>query len=230
MKLDRSVIVSCDVKSLKELENLIRSTNDVEKIGGYKVGPLLTIPFGLRNVSKIIRDYSDLPIIYDHQKGGTDIPELGEDFVDVTVSSGADAIILFPMSGPNTEKAWIEACNNKDVCVIVGGEMTHQGYKTSEGGYISDEALDRIYTLAAELGVTNYVVPGNRVDRIKHYLSLLESKADRIELFSPGLITQGGSITDAARAAGKRWHAIVGRYIYRAEDIRAAAIEATSQL
>ena len=43
-------------------------------------------------------------------------------------------------------------------------------------------------------------------------------------------MAQGGVISDAAKVAGNYWHAIVGRGIYRAEDIRKAALELTSKL
>jgi orotidine-5'-phosphate decarboxylase len=43
-------------------------------------------------------------------------------------------------------------------------------------------------------------------------------------------MAQGGIITDVAKAAGNYWHTIVGRAIYGARDVRAAAKEMTSQL
>jgi orotidine-5'-phosphate decarboxylase len=51
-----------------------------------------------------------------------------------------------------------------------------------------------------------------------------------LTFFAPGFVAQGGEITEAAKAAGKFWHAIVGRAIYEAEDIRKAAEEMTSKL
>jgi len=43
------------------------------------------------------------------------------------------------------------------------------------------------------------------------------------------LLTQGGDIGKGAKAAGKRFHGIVGSGIYKAEDMRQAAIELSSQ-
>ena len=48
--------------------------------------------------------------------------------------------------------------------------------------------------------------------------------------YSPGLIAQGGSITKAAKVADNHWHAIVGRALYGAPDMRQAVLELTSQL
>ena len=47
---------------------------------------------------------------------------------------------------------------------------------------------------------------------------------------APGFIAQGGKIEDAAKVAGDKFHGIVGRGIYQAQDMHAAALEHTSQL
>ncbi|HLD86765.1 MAG TPA: orotidine-5'-phosphate decarboxylase, partial [Candidatus Nanoarchaeia archaeon] len=84
--------------------------------------------------------------------------------------------------------------------------------------------------LAAQLGVSDYVVPGNKPERLAHYRKLLESKGVKPIFYSPGLVAQGGSITEGAKAAGERWHAIIGRGIYGAKDMRKVAEEFVSQL
>ncbi len=230
IKYDRSIIPACDVKTLDELKRIVKGTCDVEKIGGYKIGLVLALGNGLPKVVETIREFTDLPIIYDHQKAGTDIPALGQKFADTCKSAGVDAVILFPQSGPATQEAWIKACHDNELGVLVGGEMTHPKYKKSEGGFIDDNALDEIYLNASELDVANFVVPGNRIERITHYRSILEERVKDLTFFAPGFVAQGGEITEAAEAAGKSWHAIVGRGIYKAEDVRKAAEELTSKL
>jgi orotidine-5'-phosphate decarboxylase len=231
IKYERSIIIACDVKTMEEFRKLIEQTYDIEGVGGYKIGSILAIRYGLPKLVQLVRGLTDLPIIYDHQKAMTDIPELGKSFVAVVKECGADALIGFPQSGPTTQEVWIKACKELGLEVIVGGEMTHPRYKRSEGGYISDEAIDEIYLLAAKLEVNNFVVPGNKVEKVKHYREILEPlvKKDLI-FYAPGFVAQGGVITDVAKAAGNSWHAIVGRAIYEAKDIRAAAKEMTSQL
>lgn len=230
IKYDRSVIPACDVNTLEELKRLVSETHDIEKIGGYKIGFTLALNHGLPSVVKTIRKFTDLPIIYDHQKAGTDIPDIGKKFAEVCKKAGVDAAILTPQAGPATEEAWIMACQKEGLIVLVQGEMTHPKFKRSEGGFISDDALDEIYLNAAQLGVNNFVVPGNKIDRISHYKSILDPKVKELTFFAPGFISQGGEITEAAKVAGKFWHAIVGRAIYEAEDIRKAAEEMTSKL
>jgi orotidine-5'-phosphate decarboxylase len=230
IKQDRSIIPACDVETLEELKKLIKQTHDVKGIGGYKIGFALVLNYSLPTVIQTIRKFTKLSIIYDHQKAATDIPDWGQKFAKVCKNAGVDAVILWPQSGPTTEEAWIKACQSVELGVIVGGEMTHPKFKRSEGGFISDEALDEIYMNATNLGVTNFVVPGNRVDRISYYRSLLEPKVKELTFFAPGFVAQGGEITEAAKAAGKFWHAIIGRAIYQAKDMRKAAEEMTSKL
>jgi orotidine-5'-phosphate decarboxylase len=219
----QSIVIACDVESKEKLKKLVKETYDVPKIGGYKVGSILALRCGLKEVVKTIRGVSDLPIIYDHQKSMTDIPALAEKFVRVVKECKVNAIIGFPLAGPETQEAWIKACKKVGLEVLVGGEMTHPRFKRSEGGYISDEALEEIYLLAARLGVNHFVVPGNKVERIKHYKALLRPIVGEPIFFAPGFVLQGGVISEAARAIGNRWHAIVGRAIYEAKDIRSAA-------
>lgn len=220
IRLNRSVIPACDVSSIDEFEKIIKETCSVEGIGGYKVGFSLTLSYGLPRIVETGRKYTDLPIIYDHQKAGTDIPDVGKIFAKVCKNAGIDAIIIFPEAGPATEEEWIKAAQSDDLGVIVGGEMTHPKFKRSEGGFIADEALEEIYLEAVKLGVQDFVVPGNRIERIKVYKELIENQGVEPVFYSPGLIAQGGEITEAAKVAGDRWHAIVGRGIYQKINIR----------
>jgi orotidine-5'-phosphate decarboxylase len=225
----RSVVPSCDVKKLTDLKRLVEQTHDVEYIGGYKVGSILAIRYGLPQIVQTIRRITDIPIIYDHQKAMTDINDLGKDFVAVVKESGVDALIGFPQAGPVTEEAWIKACQDVELEVIIGGEMTHPKYKRSEGGYIADEKLDDLYLLGSKLGVNNFVVPGNKVERVVHYKKLLSS-IKSLTFFAPGFISQGGKITEVAQAISDiSWHAIIGRALYEAKDVKSAAKELTSQ-
>ena len=226
---ERSIIPACDVP-LEVYEEIVRGTGDVDGVGGYKVGFFLGLNYSLPKIVEVTRKYTDKPIIYDHQKAGTDIPDTSEKFMDVCKKAGVDAVILFPQSGPETEKAWIESALEKDLGVIVGGLMTHPKYVRSEGGYLADEAVIEMYLNAADLEVTDFVVPGNRPDDIKRIKEALEERGISPTFYAPGFVAQGGEISDAAKVAGNSWHAIVGRGIYNREDIKQAALEYTSKL
>lgn len=239
----RSVIPACDVDSLEKLGEIVRATWDLPGIGGYKIGLELVIQHGAAAVVNTIlenisasddQDFPQLPIIYDHQKGATDIPELGAKFAQVLGYVGIDAVILFPFGGIVTLKEWIKACREKDLHVIVGGHMTHKGFLKSDGGFIADDGPARIYEAAANEGVRNFVVPGNQAPLVAQYRQLLERLlGDEFTLFAPGFINQGGNISETGKAAGERWHAIVGSAIYTkstVEEMREVACLLTQQI
>lgn len=227
---DRSIIPACDIPTLEQFEELIKQTKDVEGIGGYKIGFELGLGYGLERVVETARKYTDKPIIYDHQKAATDIPETGKNFAKACKKSGIDAVILFPQSGPETERAWIYHALDNGLGVIVGGRMTHPAYAQSEGGFISDEGALEMYRIAARAGINNFVVPGNKIDVIRLVKETVESEGVNPVFYAPGFVAQGGKIEDAANVAGDRWHAIVGRGIYQAGDMKKVALEYTSQL
>ena len=229
IEIGRSVIPACDVP-IQKLEEIVRETADIEKISAYKVGFFLGLRYGLPETVDTIREYTKKPVIYDHQKAGRDIPDTGEIFAEACMDAGINAVILFPFAGPQTETTWINACRSKGLGVIIGGVMTHEKFKKSEGGFLEDEAVYDIYRIAADNGVNDFVVPGNKPDEIIKIKAILEGKGLQPVLYSPGLIAQGGNITESAKAAGNNWHAIVGRALYEAKDIKQAALELVSRL
>lgn len=232
ISIQRSVIPACDVGDLDVFEKIVRETSDIEGIGGYKIGLELVAPFGLLEVVGRGREYTDKPFIYDHQKAGNDIPELGVKFAEGLRKAGVESAILFPFSSPVTQSEWTKACQDAGLTVIVGGHMTHQQFLESEGGYIADSAPERIYRLGAQMGVRDFVVPGNKVESVNKYRELLEEilGESNFTLYAPGFIAQGGVIADAGKAAGRNWHAIVGSGIYRAQNMREAAQQMVSQI
>lgn len=251
ISLDKSVIPACDVP-IDVYEEIVKGTADVEKVGAYKIGPALCGRPGYDKIVELTRKYTDKPLIFDAQKWGTDIPDTAGSILTPLKESGIDAVILFPQAGPCTEYAWIKTAQDLGLGVIVGGEMTHPRYlqgDCSNGkkknydeifktlgikratGFIRENAPIDMYNIAARMGVTDFVVPGNKPDMITCYRHLLNGAGiDEPTFYSPGLVAQGGDVSEGAQAAGKSFHAIVGRGIYKAEDKRAAAIELTSKL
>lgn len=234
VRADKSVIVAADV-SIKQYPDLLSAVAGVPGIGGVKIGFRIGLT-GLDQAVAMTRKIAgDLAVIYDHQKAGTDIPDTGKVFAEIMGESGVDAAILFPHSGPATQEAWTRALQETGVTVIVGGEMTHPQYLESDGGYIHDGAPKKIYSLAANIGVRDFVVPGNKPDSVQYYREILEDilGKESFTLYAPGFITQGGDVSKTGEVAGKRWHAIVGSAIYKAGDIeamRVAAENVTAQI
>ncbi|MEM3422645.1 MAG: orotidine 5'-phosphate decarboxylase / HUMPS family protein [Candidatus Bilamarchaeaceae archaeon] len=229
IKRDKSIMIACDV-DIKKFEDIVKETANIEEVSSYKIGFYLGLKYGLPKVVKIAREYTSKPLVYDHQKAATDIPETGSLFAEACASAGIDAVILFPQAGPETEKAWIDYCKAQGLGVIVGGLMTHKAYRKSEGGFLDDQKIYDIYTIAAKNGINDFVVPGNKPDEIKKIKSLVESAGAKPVFYAPGFIAQGGEITEAAKAAGERWHAIVGRAVYSSQDIKKTISELTKML
>jgi orotidine-5'-phosphate decarboxylase len=226
----RSLVIACDVPTIDKLEWLIKATTDVAGVGAYKVGLQLALKYGLDTLVKSAKAITKLPIIYDHQKGATDIPEVGTKFAQVCKAAGVDCVILFPLSGPQTERAWIQACKSSGLHVLVGAHMTHKAFLSSEGGFILDDAPTRIFEMAADLSVTDFVVPGNKPESVLKLRHFLESKGAQYTFYAPGFIAQGGEISECGRVAGEKWHAIVGSAIYKAADPHSVAKSLTRQI
>ena len=212
---EKSIIPSCDV-DIATYERILKETSDLEAIGAYKIGFQLGLSHCLPAIVELTRKYTNKPLIYDHQKAGTDIPEMGRSFAKTAKNAGIDSIILVPQAGPETEQAWVKAAFDEGLSVIVGGLMTHAKYTQSRGGYISDDAVLKMYMNAAKGGVTEFVVPMNKPD------SLRIIKADLESLVNPTFYMPGYSslIRDVSNYAGKHWHAIIGRGLYYSNDIR----------
>ncbi len=222
--LTRGVIPACDVRDLRTLRTLVEATCELEGIVGYKIGARLGLTYGLPQLVGAIEEYTALPVIYDHQKAGTDIPEMGEQFAAVCADAGVSGVIIFPQAGPATESAFIDALFAEHLVPIVGGEMTHPGYLTNEGGYLRDDAPGAMYTLAAERGVTQFIVPGNKPAVMNRYHHLLSGLVTEPAYSMPGIGRQGGDIRSAFTALeGAPAYAIIGASIYTAEDMTAAA-------
>ena len=232
IKKEKSVIVAADVSEIEILSELVKHTSKVEGIGGYKIGLELALTYGLPRVVSVIHRYTKLPVIYDHQKAATDIPKMGERFAKVCHSAGVNAVILFPFGGAETETSWIKACQEEGLTVLVGGHMTQPKFLTSEDGFVADEAPEKIFQIAAQNGIRDFVVPGNKPEYVRRYKQLLGELLGKnnFVLYAPGFISQGGEISETGKAAGKRWHAIVGRAIYKSLDSRKAAEEVTQQI
>ncbi len=221
--INRSLIISGDV-SFEKLPELLRATYDLSHVGGYKV-PALAGRVGWERWIEEIRKYTTKPILYDHQKLGTDTPHTAKPMIKELKAAGFDAVFLYPLSGPDTQSALIQAAKEEELGVIVGGLMTHDHYLRSEQGFIADEAVLEIYTKALELGITNFGVPSNKLREVKIIRETLESQGVEPIFYFIGLGPQGGSLPLPKEVTGEKWHVIVGRDIHSSSSPRQSALE-----
>src|SRR5262249_43541355 len=97
-------------------------------------------------------------------------------------------------------------------------------YNESGGGYVIDDALEKIFRKAIEIGVDHFVIPGNTSEKVRHHARWLVGKVEGPSLFIPGIGALGGSIAVGfAAAPGCHSYAVVGRAIYGAADPAEAA-------
>jgi orotidine-5'-phosphate decarboxylase len=224
---DRSIVIGADLPG-ENFPDLVDQTGEVEGVSAYKLGfqvgySRLSLPAAVDYVHK----NTDKKVIFDHQKAATDIDKTGANYAQTMAEAGVDAAILFPLTGPQVEERWVKELQDRNIGVIVGSEMTHPQFLHSEGGRIADDQLLAIFEQAIELGVTDFVVPGNKPEKVEHYRSYFDQALGigKFALYAPGFISQGGDISATGEVAGPRFHAIVASAIVGAEDRREAAEE-----
>lgn len=219
---DYGIILACDVSTVEEAESLAKISVGIDEVVGYKIGFTLGLRFGLRQITDALKKINPLPVIYDHQKAGTDIPQMGDPFARCCKEGGVDGVIIFSQAGPKTLDSFISAIFKYEMIPICGGVMTHSGYLVSDGGYIIDDAPARIFQIALEKGVKQFVLPGNKPDLIQKYADILNKKPE-VSVMMPGIGSQGGELDIAFSACiGLKPYSIIGSGIYKAQDPRGA--------
>jgi orotidine-5'-phosphate decarboxylase len=230
LRSPRGIIVAADVDDLDKLRALMNQISGIPEIAAIKIGFSLGLRFGLPSVVKTVRESTALPVIYDHQKAGTDIPQMGRPFAAVCRDSGIDSVIFFPQAGPKTLEGFVSAAIDKNLVPIVGLVMSHPEYLESEGGYIGDDAPRRMAEKALELGVNAFVLPGTKPETIRQYAqgALAETQTT---IMMPGIGSQGGSLRAACEAAAPhRAFPIIGSAIYGAKSPWATAMSFAEEL
>ena len=228
---NNGIIIACDVETIEELRSLVEIARDSSVVVGYKVGFSLALRFGLPTVVTEVKDLTAAPVIYDHQKAGTDIPQMGQPFAACCADSGVDGVIVFPQAGPETMRSFLQAIGERGMTPIVGGVMTHPKYLQSDGGYLADTAPESIYATGLELGVSHFVLPGNKPEMMQRYAAGVFAAAHTVSLLMPGIGRQGGKVAEAFRAARPhRSYAIVGTTIYGAADPQSALADFGGQI
>ena len=214
---NRSLIIACDVE-VSHYKRLLKQTN-LDGVGGYKIGFSLVFEKGMKRIVDITRRYTDKPIIYDHQKGGTDTPYTASLFMKRCKDAGIDAVILFPFTGETAEQTWIKAAQDADLDVMVGGDMTHPGFEKHHGGYIGTHEISSIYINAAKEGVRHFVVPA-KLQSFQRADNAVRVYCSNPTYYSPGIGIQGGTVEEGLRICGPRWHPIIGTSIYNSKNMR----------
>jgi orotidine-5'-phosphate decarboxylase len=202
------LIPSLDVP-FNRLQVLLSNIDEIKvqnrnPIYALKIGALLEQD-GLKSVIQQIHEYSDLPIIVDHQKLA-DIPSIITKFVEKVAAAEVDGVILLGYVGPKSITTFVESCQDYGMANYIVAEMSHEG--ASE--YIKNDTPLKIAQLALDLKATGIVCPATKTVSIQKCAAVLKDSS--LGIMSPGHGPQGGG-ADSAVKAGADW-IVVGRSFY----------------
>ncbi|MFC0282305.1 orotidine 5'-phosphate decarboxylase / HUMPS family protein [Camelimonas abortus] len=214
------VVPALDSDSVERIEEVVRATSGVEGVAGYKIGLSSALRLGLAESVRRLRDLTDLPLLYDHQKAGPDMPDMAGTFARLCAEAGVDGLVLFPVAGPTAVRRFTGEARASGLIPVVGGEIPAPDYCVSGGGYLADDALDRIIAEAAGAGADHFVLPARAPGRIARWSGWISARVADPVVFLTGFGPLGGAIADAfaASAACPRRFAIVGRLVTAAAD------------
>ncbi len=218
------IIVALDAQSVDACKRTCDLTTDLEGVVGYKLGMSMALRLGLAEAVRQLRTHTDLPLLYDHQKAGPDVFDMAAKFAALCAEAKVDGLILFPLAGPRAVEGFVCETIKHGMLPLVGGDLPFPDYNVSGGGYVADDALERIIDRAVEFGANHFVVPGNTLDKLRHHSLRLKSKLRAPVFVVPGIGPLGGKIGELVAAAnGCSVYGVVGRAIYAAPDQAAAA-------
>ena len=220
------LVLYCNFSEISKLEEIVEATNDLEFVVGYKVGAELAISSRIKDIVATIKKYTNLPVIYDHQKFGSDDPKFsGGSFLETLKDAGVDGLVIFPHGGVGSLEAATKKCLGLDILPIIGGDMVHDGYTEEEGGYIDGAAPQKMYIDGANFGAKHFVIPCTRLDRMRIYCHRLGNMVNNPILFITGVGVETCDDLVKACEIVKQYHsyAIIGREISDEKDYRKAA-------
>ena len=202
MDVKNNIILAMDLMDLKEAERVCESIN--EYIDTIKIGYPLTLAEGLSTIG-FFKDNFDYKVICDYKVA--DIPATNEKIANQTFDAGADAIICHGFVGSDSVDACKTSAEDHGGEGFLLTEMSHPGAIK----FLQPNA-DEIARMGVEMGITNYVAPSTRPERLSEIRDIIGKEAFMI---SPGVGTQGGDPRETLKYSNAL---IIGRSIYNAED------------
>ena len=202
MNVKNNLILALDVMSESEAIEICDSIKDY--IDTIKIGYPLALAEGLEIIKKL-KDKFGFKVICDFKVA--DIDATNSKICDETFKAGADAIICHGFVGLDSVQACLDMANKHEKELFLLTEMSHPGAKM----FLQKNA-DAIAEMGVEMGISNYVAPATRLDRLSDIRQIVGSEA---YIISPGVGKQGG---DGKKTLKYSNAIIVGRSIYEAEN------------
>jgi orotidine-5'-phosphate decarboxylase len=209
------IVPALDVDSAEQLDRIVRETSRVEGVAGYKIGLTSVLRAGLAESVRRLRELTDLPLLYDHQKAGPDMPDMAAKFTQLCKDAGADGLILFPVAGPTAVDRFVGEAIKAGLIPVVGGEIPVADYTIAGGGYMKADTLSLIMKRAVKQGASHFVLPARDNEKVKRWARWIGDHVHAPTVFLTGFGALGGSIKEAFAAASPcpDAFAIVGRLI-----------------
>ena len=202
MDVKNNIILAMDLMDLKEAERVCESIN--EYIDTIKIGYPLTLAEGLSTIG-FFKDNFDYKVICDYKVA--DIPATNEKIANQPFDAGADAIICHGFVGSDSVDACKTSAEDHGGEIFLLTEMSHPGAIK----FLQPNA-DEIARMGVEMGITNYVAPSTRPERLSEIRDIVGKDAF---IISPGVGTQGGDPKETLKYSSAL---IIGSPIYNAED------------
>ena len=201
MDVKNNIILAMDVPNINDAMELMDKISDY--IDTVKIGYPLVLAEGLESVSKL-KEYN-CRVICDFKVA--DIPATNKKIADVTFQSGADAIIVHGFVGWDSVESCLESAKKVDKDIFLLTEMSHPGATN----FMQPVSMN-IASMGMEIGITHYVGPSTRLDRLKMIRDVVGKDSF---IISPGVGVQGGDPRETLQFADA---IIVGRSIYLSEN------------
>lgn len=202
MNIKNNLILALDVTNKDKALEICKQVKPY--INTIKIGYPLTLAEGLK-IIKIIKDEFNTNIICDYKVA--DIDATNSKICDLTFDAGADAIICHGFVGSDSVRACLDSANDHGKEIFLLTEMSHPGAKM----FLQKDA-EAIAKMGVDMGITNYVAPATRLDRLS---KIRDIAGDDACIISPGVGKQGG---DAKKTLEFASAIIVGRSIYESDN------------
>ncbi|MBQ2652670.1 MAG: orotidine-5'-phosphate decarboxylase [Methanobrevibacter sp.] len=206
MNIKNNLILALDVGNENEAIQICDSIK--EYIDTIKIGYPLALAEGLEIINKL-KDKFGFQVICDFKVA--DIDATNSKICDETFKAGADAIICHGFVGSDSVQACLDVANRYEKELFLLTEMSHPGAKM----FLQKNA-DAIAKMGVEMGITNYVAPATRLDRLSDIRRIVGKDA---YIISPGVGKQGG---DGKKTLQYSNAIIVGRSIYESDNPKEA--------
>ena len=175
-----------------------------DHLNTVKIGYPLVLEGGIDSISHIKEEFN-CTVVADFKLA--DIPETNYKIADTTFEAGANALIVHGFVGRDSVVACLESAEKYGREIFLLTEMSHPG-----ASQFIEPVSEEIAYMGVDMGITNYVGPSTRLDRLE---KIREIVGESSFIISPGVGAQGGEPRDTLKFANAL---IIGRSIYLAKD------------